>query len=55
VLSRFISAMLYEVDPHDVRVFVCAPLLLGLVAMVAMLTPALRATRVDPLTALRED
>jgi predicted permease len=54
-LSRFVSALLYQVDPHDVRVFVGAPLLLGLVAIVAMLTPALRATRVDPLTALRED
>jgi len=54
-LSRFVAAMLYEVDPHDVRVFLGAPLLLGIVAVVAMLTPALRATRVDPLTALRED
>jgi putative ABC transport system permease protein len=54
-LSRFVSAMLYEVDPHDPRVFIGAPVLLGLVAALAMLVPALRATRVDPLTALRED
>jgi predicted permease len=54
-LSRFVGALLYEVDPHDPRIFIGAPVLLGLVAIVAMLTPAMRATRVDPLTALRED
>jgi ABC-type antimicrobial peptide transport system permease subunit len=54
-LSRFVSAMLYEVSPYDPRVFVGAPVVLGLVAFAAMLTPALRATRVDPLTALRNE
>ena len=54
-LSRFLSAFLYEVSPRDPRVFVAAPILLLVVAMVATLGPALRATRVDPLTALREE
>lgn len=54
-LSRFLSSVLYEVSPRDPRVFVTAPLLLLAVAMVATLGPALRATRVDPLTALREE
>ena len=54
-LSRFLSAILYEVSPHDLRVFIAAPLALGSIAVVATLLPALRATRVDPLTALREE
>jgi ABC-type antimicrobial peptide transport system permease subunit len=54
-LSRFVSSILYEVSPHDARVFVAAPVVLALVAAAATLLPALRATRVDPLTALRED
>ena len=54
-LSRFVNAILYEISPHDPRVFVAAPLVLGLVALGATLIPALRATRVDPLTALREE
>jgi putative ABC transport system permease protein len=54
-LSQFLGAMLYEVSPHDPRVFIAAAVILGLVAVSAMLLPALRATRVDPLTALRED
>jgi putative ABC transport system permease protein len=54
-LSRFIGSILYQVSPHDVRVFLAAPVLLGVVAVAATLLPALRATRVDPLTALREE
>jgi putative ABC transport system permease protein len=54
-LSRFVSAILYEVSPHDPRVFIAAPLILGVVAVTATLMPALRATRVDPLTALRQE
>jgi putative ABC transport system permease protein len=54
-LSRFLAAVLYQVSPHDPRVFVAAPILLGLVALAATLAPAIRATGVDPLTALREE
>jgi len=54
-LSRFIGSILYQVSPHDVRVFLVAPLVLSVVAVAATLIPALRATRVDPLTALREE
>ncbi|HEY2165458.1 MAG TPA: FtsX-like permease family protein [Gemmatimonadaceae bacterium] len=54
-LSRFLASVLYQVSPRDPRVFVAAPILLGLVAMAATLAPAFRATRVDPLTALREE
>lgn len=54
-LSRFLSSVVYEVSPRDPRVFVAAPVVLFIVAMAATLGPALRATRVDPLTALREE
>jgi ABC-type antimicrobial peptide transport system permease subunit len=54
-LSRFISSLLYGVSPQDPRVFVAAPIALAAVAAVAAWIPALRATRVDPITALREE
>ncbi len=52
-LSRFIESFLYSVTPRDVGVFVGAPLLLALVAFLATWIPALRASRVDPVDALR--
>jgi putative ABC transport system permease protein len=52
-LSRFIESFLYSVTPRDLGVFVGAPLLLALVAFLATWIPALRASRVDPVDALR--
>ena len=54
-LTRFLSAQLYEVSTTDPGAFVFAPLFLALVAAAACYLPARRATRVDPVTALRED
>jgi ABC-type antimicrobial peptide transport system permease subunit len=54
-LSRFVSSLLYGVSPQDPRVFIAAPIVLAAVAAVAAWIPALRATRVDPITALREE
>ena len=51
--SRFITALLYEVSPSDIR-SVAAPLVcLVLACALSALLPAVRATRVDPITALR--
>ena len=54
-LSRLLASILYGVNPHDVRVFAAAPATLAVIAVAAIVVPALRASRVDPLTALRQD
>ncbi len=52
-LSRFIESFLYSVTPRDLGVFIGAPVLLAAVAFLATWIPALRASRVDPVDALR--
>jgi putative ABC transport system permease protein len=55
VLTGLLSDFLYQVDARDAGAFAGAPLILALVAMLASLLPALRASRVDPVTTLRHD
>jgi putative ABC transport system permease protein len=52
-LARLITAFLFGVTARDPLVFVGMPLLLAVVAFVAVWLPARRASRVDPLIALR--
>jgi putative ABC transport system permease protein len=54
VLSRLIAGILYGVSATDFVSIGLSILILGLVALLACLLPALRATRIDPITALRE-
>jgi len=54
-LSGTLRTMLYEIDPRDPPTFGAVAVLLTAVALVATLVPALRATRVDPVNALRND
>jgi putative ABC transport system permease protein len=49
------SGQLFEVSPFDLPTYLGVTLLLSVVAFVATLMPALRATRVDPMTALRAE
>ena len=52
-VTRFIGSWLYGVTPTDAATFAAASATLAAVALLACLVPALRATRVDPVTALR--
>ena len=53
-LTRTIKSLLFEVSTTDPLVFTVVPLLLVVVSLIACYTPARRATKVDPLVALRD-
>ena len=55
LMTRFMSAMLFGVAPHDALTFVVVPLLLFGAAAAGCLVPARRAMRVDPIVALRAE
>ena len=52
-LAHLIQALLYEIPPRDPATYVAVCITLGSVALLASYLPALRATRVDPMFALR--
>ncbi|GGG97555.1 ABC transporter permease [Silvibacterium dinghuense] len=54
-LTRLVKEMLYGVKSYDPVTLAGSAALLGLVALVAGFTPARRASRVDPMTALRHE
>jgi ABC-type antimicrobial peptide transport system permease subunit len=54
-LARLMTGLLYEVRPTDAATFAGSAIVLAALAVIASLVPAWRATRVDPLTALRAD
>jgi len=54
-MTQALSSLLYGVRATDLFTYTVVPVLLGTVAMLATYVPALRATRVDPLTAIRAE
>jgi ABC-type antimicrobial peptide transport system permease subunit len=54
-VANLLTIILYDVQPRDPSIFGSVVLVLAMAGMAACLVPARRATRVDPLTALRAD
>ena len=54
-LSRFLASMLYGVTATNAGTYVGVALLLGTVALLSSFLPARRATKVDPMIALRHE
>jgi predicted permease len=53
-LAHYLRTLLFSVEPRDWTVFTAVTLLLLVVAILACYVPARRATRIDPMVALRE-
>ena len=53
VLTRVMASLLFEVKPTDLTTFAVVSITQAIIAMLACYLPARRATKVDPLVALR--
>ena len=54
-LTRVMAGLLFNVSTMDVATFSVVPLALAMTAAMAIVIPAMRATRVDPVVALRDE
>ena len=55
LLMQFARSQLFGVDPHDPLTLIASAVILALAASVAGFIPALHASRVDPMAALRQE
>jgi ABC-type antimicrobial peptide transport system permease subunit len=55
LLVRFMRSMLFEVGPYDPRIFASGAAMLAIVVLMACYLPALRATRIDLVAAMRSE
>jgi putative ABC transport system permease protein len=53
--TRLLSGLLFDVSATDPSTFVSIPLILAATAFLACLGPALRASRLDPVSLLRQE
>jgi predicted lysophospholipase L1 biosynthesis ABC-type transport system permease subunit len=53
--TRVLASMLFQVKPNDFSIYLGVAILLGAVALMASYIPARRASRIDPLEALRQE
>ena len=54
-VSQLLKVILFQVEPRDPTIYGGVAVVLVIVGLIACLVPAKRATRVDPLVALRSD
>jgi putative ABC transport system permease protein len=54
-VGRLLAAQLYQLSPHDPFLLGAATIMLAVAALLACLLPARRATRIDPIQALRTE
>jgi ABC-type antimicrobial peptide transport system permease subunit len=54
-LTRFIATLLFGIEAWDPMVFITVPVFLSVVALFAVWLPARRASRINPIDALRHE
>jgi len=50
-----LASLLFEIQPRDSRTFTAVAVILSAIALAACLIPARRASRIDPIVALRDE